>query len=406
MSKDDGLVMLWESLRGGEGARLVQQADDALRLGPITPALITSLRREHAPDLVAVAIALVIARRACEAKFPAAIASTIMADPEAAQQASSWRAAHHKASRFAAVGANRIVDLCCGIGGDLLALRTVGEAMGVERDALRAWMARVNTGAEVREEDVTKGDWSGAFVHIDPARRVVRGGTMRRVHELDESEPGRAFIEILLRSAAGASVKLGPGADLDSLPGAAETEIEIIGESHGLTQAVLWSGALALQRGWRRATVLANDPLRSRSIALEPDAPCAGETEALARGGAPDAILVPEPALERAGLSRRLAREIGARELAPGLGIFDMPQGRDAGPWFSAHAVQAMMPWRTRAVKSWLAAHDGGIVTVRTRGRAVDPDVAQAELRGAGSTGWTVFILRIGDEKRAIITSS
>jgi len=38
---------------------------------------------------------------------------------------------------------------------------------------------------------------------------------------------------------------------------------------------------------------------------------------------------------------------------------------------------------------------------VRTRGGACDPDAWQRALRGPGDDPWTVFVLRMGDERRA-----
>jgi hypothetical protein len=49
----------------------------------------------------------------------------------------------------------------------------------------------------------------------------------------------------------------------------------------------------------------------------------------------------------------------------------------------------------------WIAARGGGIVTVRTRGGACDPDRWQAALRGPGSDPMDVFVLREGHALRA-----
>jgi hypothetical protein len=59
------------------------------------------------------------------------------------------------------------------------------------------------------------------------------------------------------------------------------------------------------------------------------------------------------------------------------------------------------MPARERDMARWIAARRGGIVTVRTRGGACDPDRWQAALRGPGSDPMDVFVLREGHALRA-----
>jgi hypothetical protein len=72
---------------------------------------------------------------------------------------------------------------------------------------------------------------------------------------------------------------------------------------------------------------------------------------------------------------------------------------------FTAFGVLAHMPWIEKNVRAWLKEHDGGIVEVKTRGRAVDPDLVQKHLRGTGGQAYTVFVLRLGRAIEAFVTS-
>ena len=62
------------------------------------------------------------------------------------------------------------------------------------------------------------------------------------------------------------------------------------------------------------------------------------------------------------------------------------------------------LPWQAKKVKAVLRKHDAGIVEVKTRGKLVNPDIVQKQLRGKGEELLTVFVLRLGDHSRAIVT--
>ena len=72
-------------------------------------------------------------------------------------------------------------------------------------------------------------------------------------------------------------------------------------------------------------------------------------------------------------------------------------------PWLTAFEVLDDMPWHERRVKDALDGLGVGIVEVKTRGKAVDPDVVQKSLRGTGEAKLTVFVLRFDRAIRAII---
>ena len=183
------------------------------------------------------------------------------------------------------------------------------------------------------------------------------------------------------------AVKLGPGLPLEEIPAGPADEIEILGGAAGLLQAVWWRGRLAHHPGARTASRLADGESFSGEPGLHP--PFAGEPGAW--------LHVPHPALERAGLvgARIAAAGLDLAEFAPGLGLLagDDPAG---DPWFEPYRVLARLPWREARIRRWLAAHDAGEVTVKTRGGAVDANRAQLRLRGKGARPFVLFGLRLG----------
>ena len=99
------------------------------------------------------------------------------------------------------------------------------------------------------------------------------------------------------------------------------------------------------------------------------------------------------PAVERAELMHLLAEEHTAPLIHRKLGLLtrDTPT---TSPWLTGFELLAELPWRPKKVKQWLSQRDAGIVEIKTRGKAVDPDAVAKQLRGKGKTPYTVFVLR------------
>jgi len=106
-------------------------------------ALGTRLRRTWAPELVAAAVTQNRLRAKAVAKF-GEDAQHLYFTPDALEQSTRSVVADHRARRLAATGATAVVDLGCGIGGDLIALARAGlRVRGIEVDPARAAIARI-----------------------------------------------------------------------------------------------------------------------------------------------------------------------------------------------------------------------------------------------------------------------
>ena len=120
--------------------------------------------------------------------------------------------AGYKARRFPE-GAARM-DLCCGIGGDLLSLAAGGPTLGVDRDRIAALLAAENlcrTGSStsgVVVADVERLAWCPDVIwHLDPDRRRQEG---RRSVQPRWHQPNEITITEFLARAPHAAVKLAP----------------------------------------------------------------------------------------------------------------------------------------------------------------------------------------------------
>jgi hypothetical protein len=142
-------------------------------------ALAERLRREYPASLVAAAMAQRELRLAAAAKFSRA--ADMLFTRAGYEQASSEAIACYRAGRLG--NARRLADLCCGIGGDLIALAAASDVLAVDRDETHARLARHNAAVYGRAEHVTTvvadvRDVSLAgidAVFIDPARRAGAG---------------------------------------------------------------------------------------------------------------------------------------------------------------------------------------------------------------------------------------
>lgn len=354
-------------------------------------AAMTRLRRDGDADRVRVAIELVRARRKAERKFPNA--DTLAADVVGVEQATSHVVAEHKAARFAALAPGEaVLDLCCGIGGDAMSLARRAPVTAVDSDPVRAWMAGHNAGCHAVTDDVKRLDPEGALVHLDPSRRTDAGA---RTWRYADYVPGPDFIERLLARCPDGAVKLGPGVDLGEIPASGAREIEIINEGGTLVQTVLWCGRLAAHAGARTATRLPEGLTFSgapETAGFEPS------DDALGRF-----LLVLDPAIERSDLGAALCRDLSVVEVHPGLGLLTS-DACPGSPWLTAYEILATMPWRPERLRAWLREHGAGIVTVKTRGGAVDTDDAQRRLRGNGNEPFVVFGLRLGQRVLGVVT--
>ena len=121
--------------------------------------------------------------------------------PDGLEQATRLRVARHRAVRVALADPGSVLDLGCGIGGDLVAFARAGlTAAGIDRDELRVEVARANLdalglGGAVQVADAEGLDTSGfGVVFADPARRTSAG----RVFDVDGWSPPRILPKLIV----------------------------------------------------------------------------------------------------------------------------------------------------------------------------------------------------------------
>lgn len=345
------------------------------------------MRARYPAALVADGLTLQRLRDRATAKFSRA--QDMMLTRDGLEQASGESVARHRAARLAGTGP--VADLCCGIGGDLVALAAHGPVLGVDRDPLHAWMAGYNAGvyeveartlvADVRDVDLAGVD----AVFVDPARRTERGRTR-------DGEPPLDWCAGLVAQVPRVAVKAAPGLDRDAVPPGWEAEFVAVGTD--LKEAVLWSPAAAAAA--TRATVLA-DGARHTLLPAPGDAVPVGEPGAY--------LLDPNPAVTRAGLVAELARATGTWQI-DGRIAFLCADTAVPTPFARTLRVLDSGPWREKDLAARLRALDVGALDVRRRGLAGDVDVLRKRLARAlkgGTRRATLVMTRVRDRPWALV---
>ncbi|WP_432797479.1 THUMP-like domain-containing protein [Poriferisphaera sp. WC338] len=396
-------INIWSSVPDD----LIARAADC---DPSSVADIARLRKKFSADHVRAALDLTLARRKAQNKFPKKIVNKFLALPQAVEQASSYRAAKYKATRFKtcfdkdahpSIPENRIIDLCCGIGGDALALSQIlpspDQLLAVDIDPLRTWMCKQNTGVQTLVTDITTPTFKQTLsnfdcYHIDPARRTTAG---QRLWQLADIIPSPDYLAELVSLIPTGCTKLSPAINHDELSFPAE--VEYLSEAGSLTQALAWTGKLAHNTSYTTATLLTKDN-QTHTLTDQPtdvsSADCSSEKEYL---------FTIDPSVERARLIPHLASTLNLDIIHPKLGLLtsNTLSPADQSPFLKPYRLIAYMPWKESRIKNWLASHDAAIITIKTRDKTVNPDHLAPALRGTGNIPYTLFILR---KNKSIIT--
>ncbi len=373
------------SLRTPEGLALL----DAVRgTAPADElAVATRLRREHPAELVSAALGQARLRQRAAAKFGAEDAERMFFTPNGVEQSTRASVAAYRAERMKALGVGSVADLCCGIGGDAIALARAGiRVLAVDRDPATAAAARANAQAlgladriEVREADVTGVDTGGYdAVFVDPARRGGRG----RIFDPEAYSPPLSWAVEAARKAPHAALKIAPGIPHEAIP--ADAEAEWISDGGDVKEAVLWFGTgVGPGPGSVRATLLPGPrTLVSRGL---PDP----EVRPVGRY-----VYEPDGAVIRAHLVAEVAQEVGGGLVDATIAYVTGDELRPT-PYATPYEITDQLPFNVKKLKALLREREVGILTVKKRGSAVEPEELRKKVKPQGPNAATVFLTRV-----------
>jgi hypothetical protein len=361
------------------------------------PADMMRWRKAAPAELVAAAVRLAACRRRAIAKFSKA--DCMWLEPTGLEQATSERVARHKASRFAG-RSTTVVDLCCGIGGDTVALagNSGSRVIAVDLDQgmcrRTLWNARAydvgDRVAAVRARAESFETPRGAWIHVDPDRRA-RGPQSKRALLLGDYEPGLDVLRELARKAPGGAIKLGPASDFAEHFGGPGFEIELISLGGECKEAIVWFGEAATAH--RRATRL---PEGSTWTDLD------GPAGSAPIGPVLDRVFDPDPSLTRSGLLDGFALAKGLSRVAADLDLLT-GAGCAESAFLRAFEVIDVLPLDLKRLKREVTTRGLGPLEIKTKGLALLPEEVRARLRPEGNVSATLILLGGRGPARALL---
>ncbi|MFJ7047508.1 methyltransferase domain-containing protein [Streptomyces sp. NPDC101112] len=362
-------------------------------------AVATRLRRTHPAELVSAAIAQARLRQRAVAKFGAEDAARMFFTPNGVEQSTRTSVATYRAECFQALGVRSVADLCCGIGGDAIAFARAGiRVLAVDRDPLTAAAARANADAlgladliEVREADVTEVDTSAYdAVFVDPARRSSKRG---RIFDPEAYSPPLSWaVSAALKAPLGA-LKIAPGIPHEAIP--PEAEAEWISDGGDVKEAVLWFRADGTP-GARRAVLLPSEAgIYAAPDTMLPDP----AVRPVGRY-----LYEPDGAVIRAHLVAEVAEDLEGGLIDPTIAYITADE-RHVTPYATAYEITDVLPFNVKKLKALLRERGVGILTVKKRGSAVEPEELRRKAlpKPHGTASTTVFLTRVAGAPTMLI---
>ncbi|MFJ9028426.1 SAM-dependent methyltransferase [Streptomyces sp. NPDC102274] len=368
-------------------------------------ALATRLRREHPAELVSAALAQARLRQRGVAKFGAEDAYRMYFTPNGVEQATRGSVAAHRAARFRALAPDaRVTDLCCGIGGDAIELARAGLAVtAVDLDPLTCEIALTNVRTlapdgppvTVSRADVLEYDTTGAdALFIDPARRGGRG----RIFDPEAYSPPLSWAVDAVRRAGAGAVKIAPGIPHELIPD--DFEAEWISDGGDVKEAVLWhrresrrrdGGQEVVVAGARRATLLPSGAtLTGRGL---PDPPVRPVGRFLYE---------PDGAVIRAHLVAEVADDLDGGLIDETIAYVTADEPRPTA-FATPYEITDQLPFGLKKLKALLREREVGVLTVKKRGSAVEPEELRRRLKLKGPHATTVFLTRVAGAPTMLI---
>jgi hypothetical protein len=355
-----------------------QQALDLAKGLPATAPNIARVAKATSQEAAAWAFTQWSLRASARSKF--ALAESMVFVREALEQATHEGVAEYHASRFPS--GERVADLTCGIGADLIALARRGPAIGFDMDRERADCAVYNLrahglSAQVEVADSLAAPWDFYFAFADPARRVES----RRTLDPSAFSPDPTVLAERMALLRLGGIKLSPLLRDDFLESLGP-RLEFVSFGGECREALVWCGTEA-EPGRFAVHVETGSSLEAQEPGASVEPP--GEY-----------LFEADPAAIR-------AHALGAfTELTP-LGDSNGYLTGDLvspSPWLKQYRVLAHGKWDVKAVRRTLDELTAATPVIKQRGAGLDVEAVRKQLRASGERPVAIAVWPVGRSLR------
>ena len=350
--------------------------------GQVSVALTTRLRKDLSAERAHLVLEQIDLRQRAREKFTRA--ERMFFTRKGLEQATDEPMARYKAARFPIENVS-IYDLCCGIGGDLIALAQGRTVRGVDSDPVCGLLADRNLaaygaddpiGLRIRVEDFVHalesvGSTACVAWHLDPDRRVVG----KRTTNMESFSPPLPIIAKLLALSPNGAIKIAPASEVPP-QWQSSAEREWIGSRGECRQQVVWHGDLALRPGRRSATVV--DAAGGAATIVG-----AGDEPLPVAAALGRYLYEPHAAVLAAHLAGVLCGQHGLTAIAPEIAYLTSDRLIQE-PLLDAFEVLDVLPLDRKQLKAYCRERGLGRLEIKKRGVAVEPEKLRQEIAAAG----------------------
>lgn len=361
--------------------------------------IVQRLRKSLSPTQSALIMEQAQLRLRAREKFPHA--HRMFLTTRGYEQATSDLLAQYKAGLLPP--GQRLLDLCCGIGGDLAGFAQFHDSTGVDLDPLLCKYAQRN--AQLRSPAPVTVDcqsaldvsWEGYdLVHVDPDRRVEQ----QRTTDCRFMQPP---LQHLLAKAGRQPlvVKLAPATRLpDELKPLAHRQW--LGDRRECKQQLVWFNLAGRQPAGRKSATLVQGDGQSITIAQSPRSTPSPPRHLAGPLEAGSLLFEPHAVVLAARLVDSLAAEYGLERVTPGVAYLSGTEPIPS-PLLVAFRVLSVVPAEARQVAAELRALDAGVMEWKKRGVDLQLYEELQRIRPRGTRPLTALLLPHRDRYLCVI---
>ncbi len=296
------------------------------------------------------------------------------------------------------------LDICCGIGGDAIAMATRWKVVAVEKDEDIIEMAKHNIKVYNLEKNVyfIQGDIIKLIndkefidkvidvncIFFDPSRRSKE----KRTVKIEEYQPPLSFVEKLQTISPNICVKISPGTDLDRIK--YNCDIEVVSYKGEVKEVMLWFGDF--KEISNRNQILATKLPEKITLVKEEHKLDISQSE-------PKKYLYePDPAFIKAHMIKALAKKFG-------LGLINIKIAYLTGdekietPLLNKYLIKQVLNLEYEKINNTLSELNIGRVDFKARGVNINLHNIRRKIRGKGRNKGLVIFTKIDGKNQAII---